>query len=83
MNFDECIEFGKPTPREKSLMIYIGECLAQSIEKHNYDREEMLCALNAICSLMFTAQTPIKDIEEQCAEIDCFCECLKLQASHK
>lgn len=43
----------------------------------------MMCALTVICDLMFTAQTPLKEVDEQCKEIDSFCECLKLRARHK
>ncbi len=83
MNLDECIVFGKPTPREQNLITYLGECIAQSIEKHSYDRQELMCAISLICTLLFTSQTPLQEVEEQCKEIDIFCEYLKLRARDK
>ena len=74
------IEYGKPNAKEKALIRYLGECLAKWVENNPTERSELLCALTAICSLMFTHKTPIQDVDKQCEEIDAFCECLKLRA---
>lgn len=74
------IEWGKPTEREHKLIIYLGGCIANWIEKNDTVREELMCAFTLICSLIFTVDTPIKDVEGQCQEIDAFCEFLKLRA---
>jgi hypothetical protein len=74
------ITFDKPTKRENDLMYYLGNCIADWIEKNETEREELLCAFSLICSIMFTTNTPITDVEDQCKEIDAFCEFLKLRA---
>ena len=79
-DFSKGIEWGKPTQREKDLMIYLGECIAKWIEKNETERGELLCAFSLICTLIFTKETPIKDVEKQCQEIDTFCHFLKIRA---
>ena len=74
------IQWGKPTERERNLMLYIGECIAQWLEKNKTDRSELICAFSAICAVIFTKDTPLKNIEDQCKEIDSFCHFLKLKA---
>lgn len=76
------IEYGNPTIREQKLANYIGNCLADYMEKTPTERSELMCALTLICSILFTKQTTIKDVRKQCDEIDAFCECLKLRARH-
>lgn len=73
------IEFGEITKREKELLFYLGNCIADWVENKKTERGELLCVFTILCHLMFTKQTPITDIEKQCAEVDAFCECLKLR----
>jgi hypothetical protein len=71
---------GRMTEREKELMFYLGNCIADYIEKHKSTRQEMLCALSLNFHALFSKDTPIVDVEEQCAEIDSFCDYLKFRA---
>ena len=77
------IEYGTPTDNETKFIHYLGNCIADYIEKTPTDRSEILAAFTIFCTLMFTKQTPITDIEKQCQEIDAFCECLKLRARNE
>lgn len=74
------IEFGKTTDREHDFIMYLGNCIADWAQEHQTNRGEMLAAFTIFCSLIFTKQTPITDVEKQCEEIDAFAECLKLRA---
>ncbi len=74
------IEYGNLTVKEKALTFYLGDCLANYLEKVPTERGEMLAAMTVICTTLFVRQTPIKDIDKQCNEIDAFCETLKLNA---
>lgn len=74
------IEYGSMSEREKELMRHIGTCIADWIEIHKSTRAEMLCSLSMIFHALFSRDTPIKDVEEQCKEIDAFCEYLKFMA---
>jgi hypothetical protein len=79
-HFSEGIHWGEPTERERELILFLGECIANGLEKYNSNRGELICAFSLLCSLIFTEQTPIKDVEDQCREIDSFCEFIKLRA---
>lgn len=72
------VEWGTPTEKERNLIIYLGECIARWIEEYETDRSELMCAIGAISSLLFTKETPIKDLKGQYEEIDAFCNFLKL-----
>jgi hypothetical protein len=77
------IEYGKMTEREKKLMFHIGNSIADWIEVHKSTRQEMLCALSIIFHSLFSVDTPILGVKEQCNEIDAFCDYLKLMARNK
>lgn len=74
------IEWGKPTEKERALMLYLSECIADWVEAKKTDRRELICAFSLICHLIFSKDTPIKNVDDQCKEIDAFCEFLKLRA---
>jgi hypothetical protein len=74
------VESGSVTKREKELIFYLGNCLGDWIEKNKSTRQEMLCAMSLIFHTIFSVDTPINNIEEQCKEIDSFCEYLKFMA---
>jgi hypothetical protein len=73
------LESGKITKREKKLLFYLGNCIADFCEKNKTERSEMLCGFTILCHLMFSKQTPITDKEKKCEEVDAFCECLKIK----
>lgn len=68
------------TKRESDLMFHIGNVLADWIEEHHTDREEIFAALALIFHSLFCIQTPMLDAEEQCKEIDLFCEYQKFMS---
>lgn len=75
------VEKGEMTYREKSLLKFIVDAMEIFIEKHGYiERHEMLCVYSQLAVILFTKQTPIKDINAQCEEIDSFCQYLKVCA---
>jgi hypothetical protein len=82
MESDESPIFGKATERERALIDYLGNCLANYGEKNQIDRRELVCALFCMCRLVFTDQTPL-DVKAQCDEIDDFCRHLKDSAKEK
>ena len=73
------IEYGSLTKREKDLLSHLGNTMADWFEAHKTVREEILAVFTVLCHLIFAKQTPITDKEEQCKEVDSFCECLKLR----
>ena len=46
-------------------------------EHGSLDRSEFMAAYSFLARVLFTVQTPIKDVDAQCAEIEAFCEFLK------
>ncbi len=67
---------GKMTEEEKEFVNYISDCIADYIEKKPTDRQTLIAALSHLCRIVFSIETPF-DIQEQCREIDHFCEFLK------
>jgi len=78
--FMQGIEYGKPTERERELMHELGHFLANLIEKSKIERSELICAFSLICHLIFSVDTPIKDVDQQIQEIESFCHFLKIRA---
>ncbi len=69
---------GKMTDREQGLSNAIVDALEAYIKKHGgLDRSEFMAVYSYLARILFTIQTPIKDVDAQCAEIDAFCEFLK------
>jgi hypothetical protein len=61
---------GKMTERE--------DALTNIMKEHgSLDRSEFMAAYSFLARVLFTVQTPIKDVDAQCAEIEAFCEFLK------
>lgn len=77
------IEHGQLTPREKDLMFYLGNSIADWVEKHATDRSELLAVFTVFCGVLFSSQTPITDIDKQCEEVDTFCKCIKMRIRDK
>jgi hypothetical protein len=69
---------GKPTEIENKLIDAIVDSMEAFIKEHGeIDRAEFMAAYSFLARILFTVQTPIKDVDKQCAEIDAFCEFLK------
>lgn len=69
---------GKMTEREDELVNTIVNAMDEFIKKHEtLDRSEFMAAYSFLARVLFTVQTPIKDVDAQCAEIEAFCEFLK------
>lgn len=75
------VEYGKITKREEELLYFLGENIANWIEKHKTERSELLCALSGVCAVVFTVDTPYKkDFPMQVQDIDDFCNYIKFMA---
>ena len=75
------VTYGKMTKREKDLLFFLGENVANWMEKHKTNRGELLCVLSSLCGVLFTQDTPYKgDIPKQIQDIDDFCNYLKFLA---
>ncbi len=69
---------GKMTDRENALADIIIDGMENFIKKHGeLDRSEFMSVYSYLARILFTIQTPIKDVDAQCAEIEAFCEFLK------
>lgn len=69
---------GKRTEREDALINVIVDGMDKFMkETGSLDRAEFMAAYSFLARILFTVQTPIKDVDEQCIEIDAFCEFLK------
>lgn len=79
MESHELPMIGEPTERESALIDYLGNAIADWIEIHATERRELVGALFAMCAVVFTRQTPL-NVEEQCKEINDFCNYLKEKA---
>jgi len=78
------VTYGKRTKREKEMLFFVGETIANWIEKHKTDRRELLCVLSTLCGVVFTEDTPYKDdILKQVKDIDDFCNYLKFLAKNR
>ena len=69
---------GKRTAREDALINNIVDGMDKFLrENGGLDRSEFMAAYSFFARVLFTVQTPIKDVDGQCAEIEAFCEFLK------
>lgn len=69
---------GKRTEREDALINVIVDGMDKFMrETGSLDRAEFMAAYSFLARVLFTIQTPIKDPDEQCKEIEAFCEFLK------
>ena len=69
---------GKMNERENALTNVIIDGMEKFITEHGaLDRSEFMAVYSYLARILFTIQTPIKDVDDQCAEIDAFCEFLK------
>ena len=72
------VEYGKMTKREKDMLFFLGENIANWIEKYQTNRGELLCVISRLCAVLFTQNTPYKDdIPKKIQDIDDFCNFLK------
>ena len=72
------VEYGKMTKRETDMLFYMGESIANWIDKNNNTRGELLCVISHLCAVLFTEDTPYKgDIPKQVQDINDFCNYLK------
>jgi hypothetical protein len=66
------------TDREESLKHAIIDAIDFFIKQHGtIDRSELMSVYSFLARILFTVQTPIKDVDDQCIEIDAFCDFLK------
>lgn len=79
MESHELPMIGKATERESALIGHLGNAIADWAEIHKTERRELVCALFAICTIIFTSQTHF-NVDEQCKEINLFCDYLKVKA---
>jgi len=69
---------GTMTEREEALKEIIIVGMETFIKEYgSLDRTEFMAVYSFLARILFTVQTPIKDVDMQCAEIDAFCEFLK------
>ena len=69
---------GKMTEREDALANVVIDGMETFIKEHgDLDRAEFMAVYSYLARILFTIQTPIKDVDGQCAEIEAFCEFLK------
>jgi flagellar biosynthesis regulator FlaF len=69
---------GKLTDREQALIDTIVDGMDSFIKQHgDLDRSEFMAAYSFLARILFTIQTPMKEVDAQCIEIDAFCEFLK------
>jgi hypothetical protein len=69
---------GIRTEREDALINIIVDGMNKFMKEHgSLDRSEFMAAYSFLARVLFTVQTPIKDVDAQCAEINAFCEFLK------
>jgi hypothetical protein len=69
---------GKMTEREDALVNSMVDAMDAFIKEHGQiDRTELMAAYSFFARVLFTVQTPIKDVDDQCIEIDAFCDFLK------
>lgn len=69
---------GRMTDREDALKDAIIDAMDAFIKTHgSIDRAEFMAVYSFLARILFTVQTPIKDVDMQCAEIEAFCEFLK------
>lgn len=75
-DFTKLPVIGIPTDNETKLIDFIGNHLADYIEKHGTKRHELMALLSWLAKIMFTNQTSL-NAREQGQEIDDFCKWLK------
>jgi len=69
---------GKMTDREEALKEVIIVGMETFMKEHGgLDRSEFMAVYSFLARILFTVQTPITDVDAQCAEIEAFCEFLK------
>lgn len=69
---------GKMTEREEALKEIIIDGMKKFIKEHgSLDRAEIMAVYSFLARILFAIQTPITDVDAQCAEIEAFCEFLK------
>ncbi len=69
---------GKMTEREDALYETIIGAMETFIKEHGeLDRSEFMSVYSLLARILFTVQTPIKDVDQQCIEIEAFCDFLK------
>ena len=66
------------TEREDALANIIIDGMDIFMKKHgSLDRSEFMSVYSFLARVLFTVQTPITDVDAQCAEIEAFCDFLK------
>lgn len=66
------------TEREEALYEIIVRGMETFMKEHGgLDRSEFMSVYSLLARVLFTVQTPITDVDAQCAEIDAFCDFLK------
>ena len=69
---------GTMTEREEALKEIIIDGMEKFIKEHgSLDRAEFMAVYSFLARILFTIQTPITDVDAQCAEIEAFCDFLK------
>jgi len=69
---------GPMTDREEALKHAMIDAMDAFIKEHgSIDRSEFMAVYSFLARILFTVQTPIKEVDAQCIEIDAFCEFLK------
>jgi len=69
---------GTMTEREEALKEVMVSAMDTFIKEHgSLDRSEFMAVYSFLARILFTVQTPIKDVDAQCVEIDAFCDFLK------
>lgn len=69
---------GIMTEREEAFKEIIIVGMENFIKEHgSLDRSEFMAVYSFLARILFTIQTPITDVDAQCAEIEAFCEFLK------
>jgi hypothetical protein len=67
------------TYKEKKLINYLGNCIADYIEEQETCRTELMAALSHQILILFKTQTPLTNYHDKITEIEAFCEFLKIQ----
>lgn len=76
MSYEKLPMIGPATDEEKEFINFLLETIADYIEKIPTDRRILICALSAVCKIVFCQETPL-NFKQQCNEIDEFCAFLK------
>lgn len=79
MSYKKLSMIGLPTNEEKDFTNFLLNTIANYVEKTPTERRTLICALSALCKIVFCDQTHF-DVKQQCEEIDDFCAFLKSYA---